>query len=44
MNHVLFHDWKAGMGVLLILCLVYIFGRDIQLLQISKGVNQAKLV
>lgn len=32
------------MGVLLILCLVYIFGRDTQLLQINKGVNEGKLV
>lgn len=44
MNHVLFHGWRAGMGVLLILCLVCVFGRDTQLLQINKGVNEATLV
>lgn len=44
MNHVLFHSWKAGMGVLLIPCLGCIFGRDTQLLQINKGVTEAKLV
>jgi len=44
MNHALFHDCRAGMGVLLILCLVYIFARDTQLLQINKGLNEAKLV
>lgn len=44
MNHVLFHSWKAVMGVLLISCLGCIFGRDTQLLQINKGVTEAKLV
>lgn len=43
MNHVVFHDWRAGMSVLMILCLVYIFGRDMQLLQINNGVNEAKM-